>query len=154
MARRSGPKLRPPRDGYRGEPLAAEHETILRLGREKDILAVRPDYAETIYQAQKYVSVGRDPVERWEVFNTRTRLKLDPCTDLVKHSSELNWGYGGSGPAQLSLALLVDYLGLTEPALGVYQDFKFRVIAKLPQNVPWNLRRYDIEVALLASGRF
>jgi hypothetical protein len=34
------------------------------------------------------------------------------------------WGYGGSGPAQLALALLVDALGDAELALVHYQEFK------------------------------
>jgi hypothetical protein len=40
-----------------------------------------------------------------------------------------NWGYGGSGPAQLALAIM---LKLTGKADG-YQDFKWNVIAKIPQ---------------------
>src|SRR5262249_10364987 len=34
------------------------------------------------------------------------------------------WGYGGSGPAQLALALLVDATGDAETALQHYQTFK------------------------------
>lgn len=34
------------------------------------------------------------------------------------------WGYGGSGPAQLALALLVDALGDSALALEHYQEFK------------------------------
>jgi len=42
------------------------------------------------------------------------------------------WGYGGSGPAQLALALLMRYLP-TNSAVNAYQDFKFAIIAQLPQ---------------------
>lgn len=49
------------------------------------------------------------------------------------HSPDgFNWGYGGSGPAQLALAIclqLYDKVGE-----GCYQDFKFRYIATLPQS--------------------
>jgi hypothetical protein len=42
------------------------------------------------------------------------------------------WGYGGSGPAQLALALLLE-LTTEEMALLWYQDVKWQIIAKLPQ---------------------
>ena len=46
---------------------------------------------------------------------------LDPRLDLRNHSpSGFEWGYGGSGPAQLALALAADVLGDDEAALGVY----------------------------------
>ena len=58
---------------------------------------------------------------------------LDPRFDLRTHSpSGFEWGYGGSGPAQLALALAADVLGDDEAALGVYQRLKFRVVGRLP----------------------
>ena len=43
------------------------------------------------------------------------------------------WGYGGSGPADLAYSILRD-LGLTdEEAFPLYQDFKWDIIAKLPR---------------------
>ena len=57
---------------------------------------------------------------------------LDPRFDLWNHSpSGFEWGYGGSGPAQLALALAADVLGDDEAALGVYQRLKFRVVGRL-----------------------
>lgn len=57
---------------------------------------------------------------------------LDPRHDLRNHSPDgFNWGYGGSGPAQLALALLADALCDDEKARRFYQDFKFKVIARL-----------------------
>jgi len=42
---------------------------------------------------------------------------LRPRFDLRRHSPDgFNWGYEGSGPAQLALALLADYLGRPETA--------------------------------------
>lgn len=53
---------------------------------------------------------------------------------LRRHSPDgFNWGYGGSGPAQLALDLLSRLIGKKEFALSYYQEFKWRVIAKLPQ---------------------
>jgi hypothetical protein len=45
--------------------------------------------------------------------------------DLRRHSAEFNWGYPGSGPAQLALALAADVLGDDEQAQDVYQRLKF-----------------------------
>lgn len=56
---------------------------------------------------------------------------LDLRHDLRKHSAGFNWGFGGSGPAQLALALLADALGDDERARRFYQDFKFKVIARI-----------------------
>ena len=42
--------------------------------------------------------------------------------------------YAGSGPAQLALALLADALGDDEKAQDHYQDFKFKVVARLPHD--------------------
>ncbi|WP_273837036.1 DUF6166 domain-containing protein [Halococcus sp. PRR34] len=57
--------------------------------------------------------------------------QLDPRTDLANHSpTGLEWGYGGSGPAQLALALLADHYADTV-AFDHYQDFKNDVVATL-----------------------
>lgn len=59
---------------------------------------------------------------------------LDLRHDLRRHSEEFNWGYGGSGPAQLALALAADVLGDIEAAQDVYQRLKFRVVGRLAQD--------------------
>src|SRR5258708_3939650 len=69
--------------------------------------------------------------------------------DLRRHSpTGPEWGYGGSGPAQLSLAILADYLDNDEEALRFYQGFKFAVVGRLPQDQSWVLTEADIERAL------
>ncbi|WP_088260901.1 DUF6166 domain-containing protein [Fimbriiglobus ruber] len=42
-----------------------------------------------------------------------------------------NWGYSGSGPSQLALALVADALGDDDRAQEHYQSFKFKVISRL-----------------------
>jgi hypothetical protein len=60
-------------------------------------------------------------------------LPLDPRLDLCSHSpTGFEWGYGGSGPAQLALALLADHAGDDEEAVMLHQDFKRVVVARLP----------------------
>jgi len=53
--------------------------------------------------------------------------------EIRNHSPDgFAWGYGGSGPAQLALAILLE-LFPQDVAEAHYQDFKFQVIAALPQ---------------------
>jgi hypothetical protein len=50
--------------------------------------------------------------------------------DLRDHSPDgFSFGYGGSGPSQLSLALCADALADDNRALRVYQEFKWRFVA-------------------------
>ncbi len=69
--------------------------------------------------------------------------------DLWNHSpTGLNWGYGGSGPAQCALALLADHLGNDREAVNLHQPFKWAVIAKLPIDEPWELTSGQVDEAL------
>ena len=50
--------------------------------------------------------------------------------ELRSHSpTGFAWGYSGSGPAQLALALLMDATGEPTLALRHYQELKFRFVA-------------------------
>ncbi len=76
-------------------------------------------------------------------------VPLPPRLDLRGHSpTGFEWGYGGSGPAQLSLAILADYLGNDREAQEYYQDFKFAVIGGLPRDQSWSLSDTEIDAAL------
>lgn len=55
-------------------------------------------------------------------------------------------GYGGSGPAQLALALLADCIG-DERAQKLYQDFKFEIVVALPSALWMLTEDYVKEVA-------
>ena len=73
---------------------------------------------------------------------------LDPRFDLWNHSpTGFEWGYGGSGPAQLALAVLADHLADDQEALNFYQSFKFAVVAGLPRSC-WKLTGQQIDEAL------
>ena len=57
---------------------------------------------------------------------------LPPRYDLRNHSPDgFSWGYAGSGPSQLSLALLADALGDDDLALRHYQQFKLKAIGRI-----------------------
>ena len=74
---------------------------------------------------------------------------LDLRLDLWDHSlTGFNWGYGGSGPAQLALAILADHLGDDKQALALYQDFKWAVVAHMPIDESWELTSEEVDLAL------
>lgn len=57
-------------------------------------------------------------------------LDPGPSQKIRNHSPDgFNWGYDGSGPAQLALAILLKLNADTDD----YQEFKIRIIARLPQ---------------------
>ena len=69
---------------------------------------------------------------------------LNPRLDVWNHSpTGLEWGYGGSGPAQLALALLMDCLGDKQRALVLHHGFKHAVVAGLPF-AGWTLTEGEI----------
>ena len=84
----------------------------------------------------------------------RTRMStrnLAPTKSLKvrNHSpSGFNWGYGGSGPAQLALAILLDLYPErgAEWAERYHQDFKFKIIAGLGDT--WTLTQGQIDLAM------
>jgi len=62
----------------------------------------------------------------------RQTKTLNRRRTLRNHSpTGFEWGYGGSGPAQLALAILAEHLGDDRGALNLYQDFKWACIAQL-----------------------
>lgn len=50
-----------------------------------------------------------------------------------------NWGYGGSGPAQLALAILLREGLPDDLAMALYQAFKWRYVARWDQADNWFL---------------
>lgn len=59
--------------------------------------------------------------------------------NVWNHSPDgFSWGYSGSGPAQLALALLLEETD-RNTAVAVHQSFKSSVIAGLPQEKGWEL---------------
>jgi hypothetical protein len=74
--------------------------------------------------------------------------RLNPRFDLWNHSpTGFEWGYGGSGPAQLALAILADHCGDDKQALNFYHRFKWKVVAEFPHRC-WSLTSGDIDHAL------
>lgn len=60
-------------------------------------------------------------------------LHPEESQKIYNHSPDgFNWGYGGSGPAQLALAILLECYN-ARTAQKHYQDFKRDIICGLPQ---------------------
>lgn len=85
------------------------------------------------------------------------RLTPERSLALVNHSpSGFEWGYGGSGPAQLALALLLDYTGDEAFALDHYQEFKTEVVSQLDcaeSAGSWRLTGREIDAVLHETSR-
>lgn len=75
------------------------------------------------------------------------RARPLPMRQNVRNHSPtgFEWGYSGSGPAQLALAILMDAFGKVEEerALRLYQKFKASVIAALPRDA-WTLTHSQV----------
>lgn len=64
-----------------------------------------------------------------------TELLPDRSQKEYNHSPDgFNWGYAGSGPSQLALAIMLVYSPTKDFAVHWYQDFKREVISALSQN--------------------
>lgn len=73
---------------------------------------------------------------------------LNPRLDLCNHSpAGLEWGYSGSGAAQLALALAADVLGDDHKAEAIYQKLKFKLVGGLPHE-GWVLTEGRIRSAI------
>lgn len=71
---------------------------------------------------------------------------LNPRLDLWNHSpTGFEWGYCGSGPAQLALALLADHLGPAGEQFAIewHQEFKRAIINALAEE--WTLTSDQID---------
>lgn len=57
-------------------------------------------------------------------------LPLEPSLKLYNHSPDgFQWGYQGSGPAQLALAILLDLTEDPDLSVRLHQEFKRHFIA-------------------------
>lgn len=79
-------------------------------------------------------------------------LSPDASQRIVNHSPDgFEWGYGGSGPSQLALAILLDYTQDRKLSQRLYQNFKWTFTSRLPRNiqgVAWKITGEDIETFL------
>lgn len=100
-------------------------------------------------------AIARQPPERVRVTRPDgTELDPGPSLKVRNHSpTGFAWGYEGSGPAQLALALLLDFTGDRGFAAAHYQTFKRDVVARWPWppdpgGTAWTLPVRDLDAWL------
>ena len=82
-----------------------------------------------------------------QVFIDGKELLPDRSQALINHSPDgFMWGYEGSGPAQLALAILLEMYS-EQKALDNYQDFKRTTIAPLPMDEDFEIEMSSVIVA-------
>lgn len=69
---------------------------------------------------------------------------LPLARSIMNHSLSFEWGYTGSGPAQLALALLCDCLKDNRKAVLLHQGFNSTIVGNLPKD-RWELRENVIK---------
>lgn len=102
------------------------------------------NYPEALYFAKRISSCGHQPVYKQLLPDGEPyELSPDPSQKLRLHSPDgFQFGYGGSGPAQLSLALLLDATTQPDLALSNYQQFKEEFVASWGDE--WSITRSEI----------
>jgi hypothetical protein len=84
----------------------------------------------------------RIEADRWgdPVLVDGEALDLAESLKVWKHSpTGFAWGYGGSGPAQLALAILLRFVD-AGTASRLHQQFKWDHVARWPQPGPLDVR--------------
>ena len=124
------------------------HEAIAgsyqHLGREiekwlRDLPFPEPADSNLRYTG-RYTSARTVTVAYQDENGQRQNEALPPRTDLVDHSpTGFSWGYAGSGPAQLALAILCHFSKDDQYAIRHYQDFKSEVISRIRRN-QWTMQ--------------
>ena len=137
--------------GEREEPACAHTKAVaafLARQREEAAACRKRGLLYTGWRASVTTEHGQRPeplVLAWEGGHPRP-LDPAPSQALRNHSpGGFHWGYGGSGPAQLALAILLDCTGDEDTALEHYQEFKSCVIAALERDEAWEIRAGEIE---------
>ncbi len=60
--------------------------------------------------------------------------RMRPLTHLERHSPDgFEWGYHGSGPADLARSIVGDVMGDRNPPPGQYQRVKSQLVARVPR---------------------
>lgn len=121
-----------------GENHGCTHTPNLFTGsRPQNIGAIHPKYQKLIGLEQEPV-MKNDSVQGYylperEVYLMGKRLDPSRSQKLNNHSPDgFNWGYGGSGVAQLALAILLELMD-DQRAMQNYQQFKWDMLATLEQ---------------------
>lgn len=76
----------------------------------------------------------REDFRCWHAADGTPRTTLDHLDRRVLHSPDgYEWGYGGSGPSDLALNLLLLHTGDADYSLRRHQDLKRDLVSTLPR---------------------
>ena len=119
---------------------AFEHAMEYQKDKFKEIDKI---YPEILYSAKRISECGHQPVFKQFIPDGEpVELSPEPSQKLHNHSPSFTWGYCGSGPAKLALALLLDATTNPDTALAYYQEFKWDKVAEWGDE--WSMLRSEI----------
>jgi hypothetical protein len=73
------------------------------------------------------------------------------CSSDLHSPTGFAWGYGGSGPAQLALAILLKFVD-ERTALELHQSFKREVVAQCDARQPFCITGKHVKAWLGSKG--
>jgi len=89
---------------------------------------------------------GRAPIVHVINKDGDSRLLGLHLTECNHSPTGFEWGYSGSGPAQLAFEILFDVFGDAVVASRLHQDFKRQRIATLNRERPWKINEDEVIV--------
>jgi hypothetical protein len=113
-----------------------------------------------IYRGVRISGSGMAEIKVVQLIRFKNRSNLVPSGAPLRHCilhspTGMEWGYGGSGPADLALSILCDYFEEKPSpadirtgnfsAFPFYQDFKWSYIASIPENESWEITEAEID---------
>ena len=79
------------------------------------------------------------------VFHNKEPLSPKESQKLINHSpTGFEWGYSGSGPAQLALSILLSHTKDKEYSMSNYQKFKRDFISKI-RSPEWKISEKEMD---------
>ena len=85
-----------------------------------------------------------------DTFDVENMKRAERLAHHVEHSpTGFCWGYGGSGPADLALSILWDFLG-KRPVTAMYMEFKWHFVATW--GAEWEITSKEIEDWIVEWG--
>ena len=95
---------------------------------------------ERVFSGKK---VEYDRIVEIEQNGSVVPLPLEPSLEIADHSPDgFNWGYDGSGAAQLALGILYEVTGNAELARSYYQMFKWDHVSRWGER--WEMSEREV----------
>lgn len=89
----------------------------------------------------------------WQVFKDGVLLSPQRSLQIRNHSPDgFSWGYGGSGPHQLALALLLEEGLDPDDALALEHGFCGRFVARLDMGKGWTVTSEELSGKMWEHG--